>query len=412
MAEAVLESVDARERGLAMSDWRVTLTEIALPESDVEAVMATLESGWLTMGPRTQDLEAAFAESVGAKHALAVSSGTAALHLACLAAGVGDGDEVIAPALSFVADAHAGRCAGGETVLADCVSPAEPLLDPAEVERRITDRTKAVIAVHMFGYPADTDALRAICDEREHRPDRGLRRGRLGAACSDGTPAGTVGACGCFSFFAKTQLGVGEGGILVTDDDELRRAACGSLRSHAMTSVTWDRHRGHAETYDVTDLGFNYRIDEPRATLALARLGRLDDAARGASGASSAPTASGSQRIDGVEVPFPAEWVERSGHFAFPVLVADLATRDRGPRRRCTPRGVQTTFYPALTELSEYEGAGGEGGCPVAEDFAGPPPGAAAVDHSSTRSRSISWWRSCPQHSGTERPPSDPPLLQ
>jgi dTDP-4-amino-4,6-dideoxygalactose transaminase len=349
-----------------MSDWRVTLTEIELPESDVEAVLETLRSGWLTMGPRTQDLEAAFAEAVGAEHALAVSSGTAALHLACLAVGVGPGDEVLAPALSFVADAHAGRCAGGETALVDCVSSQEPLVDPADVERRITAATKAVIAVHMFGYPADVDALRAICDERGIALIEDCAEAD-GGRLRDCSPTGTAGACGCFSFFSKTQLGVGEGGIVVTDDEELAERVR-SLRSHAMTSVTWDRHRGHAETYDVTDLGFNYRIDEPRATLAQARLARLPDAL------AELRRVANSYRdllagIDGVEVPFPDEWIELSGHFAFPVLVADLETRNR-VRETLHENGVQTTFYPALTQLSEYEGAGGPGGCPIAEDFA------------------------------------------
>ncbi len=160
---------------------------------------------------------------------------------------------------------------------------------------------------------------------------------------------------------------MGEGGILVTDDDDFAERVR-SLRSHAMTSVTWDRHRGHAETYDVTALGFNYRIDEPRATLALSRLGRLDDSLAGLRRVAS----SYRERlagIDGVEVPFPAEWVERSGHFAFPVLVPDLATRDR-VREAMHADGVQTTFYPALTQLTEYRNAAGEGGAPIAEEFA------------------------------------------
>jgi dTDP-4-amino-4,6-dideoxygalactose transaminase len=230
----------------------------------------------------------------------------------------------------------------------------------------MTDRTKAVIAVHMFGYPANTGELKAVCEERgvalieDCAEDAG---GRL----RGGSPAGTVGACGCFSLFSKTQLGVGEGGIVVTDDDELAERVR-SLRSHAMTSVTWDRHRGHAETYDITDLGFNYRIDEPRATLARARLARLPQAL------AELRRVANSYRdllagIAAVDVPFPDEWVELSGHFAFPVLVADRETRD-GARERLHAAGVQTTFYPALTRLSEYERAGGPGGCPVAEDFA------------------------------------------
>jgi dTDP-4-amino-4,6-dideoxygalactose transaminase len=349
-----------------VNDWRLGLTEISLPDSDVEAVLETLRSGWLTMGPRTQELEEAFRATTGSEHAVAVSSGTAALHLACLAAGVGPGDEVIAPALSFVADAHAGRCAGGEAVLADCRSLEEPLLDPDQVQRRMTERTKAVIAVHMFGYPANTDALRELCDARSVALIEDCAQAD-GGKLRDGAPAGTAGVCGCFSFFSKTQLGVGEGGIVVTDDEAFARRLR-ALRSHAMTSVTWDRHRGHAETYDVTDLGFNYRIDEPRASLAHARLARLDDAlselrrvARAYRGRL--------MGLDGIAVPFPDEWVELSGQFAFPVLVSDRETRD-SVREAMHASRIQTTFYPALTQLSAYEPSGLDGAMPVAEEFA------------------------------------------
>jgi dTDP-4-amino-4,6-dideoxygalactose transaminase len=187
--------------------------------------------------------------------------------------------------------------------------------------------------------------------------------GRLRA----GPSAGTVGTCGCFSFFSKTQLGVGEGGIVVTDDEEFA-ARLRALRSHAMTSVTWDRHRGHAETYDVTDLGFNYRIDEPRAALAQARLGHLDDALEELRRVAR----SYRERLagaDGILVPFPDEWVELSGHFAFPVLVADREARD-AVRAAMHEARVQTTFYPALTHLSAYEPQNGDGALPVAEEFA------------------------------------------
>jgi dTDP-4-amino-4,6-dideoxygalactose transaminase len=349
-----------------LTDWRVALTEISLPDSDVDAVLETLRSGWLTMGPRTQELEEAFRATTGSEHAVAVSSGTAALHLACLAAGVGRGDEVIAPALSFVADAHAGRCAGADAVLADCTSLDQPLVDPEQVERQMTDRTKAVIAVHMFGYPADTEALRSLCDARGVALIEDCAEAD-GGRLRDGSPAGTAGICGCFSFFSKTQLGVGEGGIVVTDDEDFA-GRLRMLRSHAMTSVTWDRHRGHAETYDVTDLGFNYRIDEPRASLAHARLARLSEAVAELRRVAVAYRERLGE-LEGVAVPFPDEWVELSGQFAFPVLVADRATRD-SVREALHTSGVQTTFYPALTQLSAYEPSDSNGAMPVAETFA------------------------------------------
>jgi dTDP-4-amino-4,6-dideoxygalactose transaminase len=185
-----------------------------------------------------------------------------------------------------------------------------------------------------------------------------------GGRLRDGSLAGAGATVGCFSFFSKTQLGVGEGGMVITEDDEVADRVR-SLRSHAMTSVTWDRHRGHAETYDVTDLGFNYRLDEPRATLALQRLARLDEAVAELRRVAAAYRER-LRGVDGVEIPFDDSAAELAGHFAFPVLVADLETRD-GVRARLHERGVQTTFYPALTQLSEYRDAGP---VPIAEDFA------------------------------------------
>lgn len=175
-----------------------------------------------------------------------------------------------------------------------------------------------------------------------------------------------MGDLGCFSFFSKTQLGVGEGGIVVTDDAELA-VRVRSLRSHAMTSVTWDRHRGHAETYDVTDLGFNYRIDELRAALAEARLERLPaaiEALRGVARAYREALAG----VDGIELPFDDAAIALSGHFAFPVLAADAETRD-AVRARLHENGVQTTFYPALTMLTAYRPDSAAGARPLAEEF-------------------------------------------
>ena len=133
--------------------WRVPLTTLATPEDDVAAVVACLEEGWLTMGPRTQAFEEALAKYVGTEHAVTVSSGTAALHLACLAAGVGPGDEVIVPGLTFVASASAAEFCGGEAVLCDIAGPHDLNVDVVDVERRLTERTRAVMAVHLCGYP-------------------------------------------------------------------------------------------------------------------------------------------------------------------------------------------------------------------------------------------------------------------
>jgi dTDP-4-amino-4,6-dideoxygalactose transaminase len=350
-----------------MSDWRVPLTEISITEQDVQAVLECLESGWLTMGPRTKAFEDALAEYVGTPHAITVSSGTAALHLACLAAGIGAGDEVIVPAFTFVASASAPRYVGAEPVLCDVRSPHDFNIDPADVARRITPRTRAVVAVHFCGYPADVSALRALCDEHGLVLIEDCAQA-IGARLDDsGRQVGTVGELGTFSFFSKKQLCVGEGGMVSTADEQLSERVR-LFRSHAMTSSTWDRHRGHDPAYDVVDIGFNYRMDEPRAALGLNRLGRLEQSIE----ARRASVRSYRERlaeIPGIELPFTDEDVARASHFAFPVLVADRETRDRF-RDDLKDNGIQTTWYPALHTFTEYRRFAPADGLPRATEVA------------------------------------------
>ena len=331
-------------------NWALPLTEIEISEEDVEAVMECLRSGWLTMGPRTQAFEADFATYIGAEHAIAVSSGTAALHLSMLAAGIGPGDEVIVPALSFVATAAAVRYTGATPILCDIVGPEDFNLHVDEIPLRITPRTRAVVAVHLLGYPAAVEALRTIC------ADNGLQliedaAQAVGAVTDNGSKVGTVGELGCFSFFSKKQLCVGEGGMVVTASDALA-AKVRSLRSHAMTSVSWDRHRGHSESYDIDDFGFNYRMDEPRAALGRSRLPRLsaDIDNRRASVREYRRLLEGAE---GIAIPWSDDAVTASSHFGFPILLADRATRDAF-RSEMSQRGIQTTWYPAIPSLTEY----------------------------------------------------------
>jgi dTDP-4-amino-4,6-dideoxygalactose transaminase len=253
--------------------WDVPLADVIVTDEDIAVVSEVYRSGWLSMGPRTEELEARLAEYVGARHSIAVSSGTAALHLMCLAAGVGSGDEVIVPSMTFVATANAVAYTGARPVFADIVSVNEPWLSVEAARAAITDRTRAIMAMSYGGHPGQIAELRRLCDERGLILLEDAAHG-LGTRVGD-QHAGTFGAMGAFSFFSNKNLAVGEGGAIVTDDPELD-ARLRLLRSHGMTTLTWDRHRGHATGYDVVALGLNYRLDEPRAALAAARLQRLD----------------------------------------------------------------------------------------------------------------------------------------
>src|SRR4051794_39490782 len=248
-------------------DPLIPLFDVRLRDEHVQAVADTLRSGWLTMGPRTQEFELAYAERLGARHAVAVSSCTAALHLAYLAAGVGPGDEVVMPAITFVATAAAARYCGATPVLADVVSQHDLGVDPDDVAARLTPRTKAVAAVHYAGYPAAVAALRDLCRER------GIALVEDSAHNPLLAPAG---AAASYSFFSNKILSCGEGGLLATGDDDVAELAR-SRRSHAMSSGTWAPRRGPWAPYDVPALGYNSRLDEPRAALLGARLGGVEE---------------------------------------------------------------------------------------------------------------------------------------
>jgi dTDP-4-amino-4,6-dideoxygalactose transaminase len=329
----------------------IPLFDLRFEPEDLAAVAETLRSGWLTQGPRVAALEEAFAMHLDCAHAVAVSSCTAALHLAYRAAGVGPGDEVIVPSYTFVATANAVLYCGATPVFADILGLDDPSLDPADVERRITPRTRAVAAVHFGGYAAPVDELAALCrshglaliEDAAHAPDGTLHGRRLG----------TWGTAGCFSFFSNKVLPVGEGGLLATDDDAVAAAARAG-RSHCMTSATWDRHTGRTDTYDVTGLGLNYRLDEPRAALLLSRLPRLgDEIAR-----RQALTRAYRERlagVAGVTIPFGDEQVAESSCYILPVMLRDASRRADVRTRLREEHGVQTSImYPAIHEFTAY----------------------------------------------------------
>jgi dTDP-4-amino-4,6-dideoxygalactose transaminase len=337
------------------SDRLIPLFDVELGDREIAAVEATLRSGWLTMGPRTKDFEAAFAEHLGVKHAVALSSCTAALHLAYLAAGVGPGDEVIVPAITFVATANAARYCGATPVLADVLGQHDLGLDPDDVVGRVTSNTKAVCAVHYGGYAADLEGLRRVCEEH------GLVLIEDAAHSPSATPVGSdrklggFGLAGCFSFFSNKVLSCGEGGLLSTDDDAVAESAR-SLRSHAMTSGTWDRHRGHSAGYDVVGLGFNYRMDEPRAALLLARLEGLEEDI-----ANRRRLVHRYRRlladVPGVTVPYRDEEVDTSSCYVMPVMLDDADVREP-LRAQLLEQRVQTSvLYPAIHEFTAYEGS-------------------------------------------------------
>lgn len=242
-----------------------------VPDEDVEAVVRALRSDWLTTGPAVASFERAFAAFVGARHAAAVSSGTAALHAAAFAAGVGPGDEVIVPALTFVASANCARFLGGTVVFAD-VRPDTLALDPAEVARLITPRTRAIVTVDYGGQPSDLDELMdlarrhglVLIEDAAHAIGAEYRARRVGS----------IAHLTSFSLHPVKQLTSGEGGM-VTSDDERLAARVRLFRNHGISSDAREREAAGSWFYDVVELGYNYRLSDIQCALGEAQLRHL-----------------------------------------------------------------------------------------------------------------------------------------
>jgi dTDP-4-amino-4,6-dideoxygalactose transaminase len=347
-----------------VSDWQVPLSAVRLTEADIEAAVDVYRSGWLSMGPRTDELETAFAEYSGSGHVLAVSSCTAALHLAMSGIGLGPGDEAIVPSITFVASANAVAYTGARPVFAEIAAIDRPWLSAEAAERAITPETKAIVAVSYGGHPGEVEELRQLA------ADRGLALVE-DAAHGSGSwlgdrHLGTLGQAGAISFSAGKNLGVGEGGVLLTNDKELAERAR-LMRWHGVTRSIWERHRTGTESYDVAGLGFNYRIDDARAALALSRLSRLDDDNRRRGELVSVYRGELGE-LGGLSLLAAPPDSARVSHSIFAVVVDEGVDRD-GFRDSLAQAGIQTSVHFSPVHRFElYADSGAE--LPLTDAFA------------------------------------------
>lgn len=256
--------------------WNIQLFKLNFDHKEVDAVSEVVSGGWLSMGEKINEFEHEFSDylSDGAMCS-AVSNGTASLHMALLALGVKPDDEVIIPALTFVADANTVSLVGATPVLADSTSLDDWNISIESIKEKITSKTKAIIIVHYAGYPCkDIKAISELCKQKNigliedvaHAP----------GASIDNRKCGTWGDIGSFSFFSNKNLSIGEGGMVSTLDKNIHERLR-HLRSHGMTTLTLDRHKGRAISYDVVLPGLNYRMDEMRAAIGLVQLKKLDE---------------------------------------------------------------------------------------------------------------------------------------
>lgn len=334
-------------------NWTLPLFECDFGEAEVAAVEQVIRSGWLTMGTLVRQFEEAFAARLGCRHAIAVSSCTAALHLAQLALEMGPGDEVICPALTFVATANAIRYVGAQPVFADVKSMDEWVIGAEQIQAVGSSRTKGVCVVHYAGYPCAMDEISA------HAKARGLRViedcAHAPLTFYQGKALGTWGDIGCFSFFSNKNLSTGEGGMLVTEDDEIANRLR-LLRSHGMTTLTLDRHHGHAFSYDVVAVGFNYRPTEVTAALGLVQLEKLELKNGQRRNLVTAYRDELDKELTALSVPFGAYPLESSACHIMPVLLPPQTNR-RQVMEGLREEGIQSSIhYPPIHTFQAYSG--------------------------------------------------------
>jgi len=331
-------------------EWKVPLADVKLGIEEEEAVLSVLRSGWLTMGAVTQAFEREFAEFVGAKHALAVNSATAALHMACAALGLQEGDEVICPSLTFVATANAIRYTGATTVFADIESTDYLCISPEAIEQAITERTKAIMIMHYAGFACDLPKIMKIA-EKYGLPVIEDAAHAVGASI-EGRSLGTWGSFGCYSFFGNKNMTTAEGGMLTTNSDEFAEKLR-ILRSHGMTTLTWDRHQGHASTYDVVALGYNYRLDEVRAAIGREQLKKLPSGNKRRKELTDRYREAFKHHKPQLGLPFH-EARGISSYHIFPILLPAEINKSEF-REKLKQAGIQTSFhYPPVHQFQIY----------------------------------------------------------
>lgn len=325
---------------------QVSLCEPVLDEAEKQAALSVIDSGWLSMGDRVAAFEGAFAALHEVEEAVAVDSCTAGLHLCLSATGIGPGDEVLVPSLTFVATVNAVLYVGARPVFVDIEDLETPHISLEDATAKCTSRTRAVIVMHYGGYRVDLPVWRAFAD------GMGLLLIEDAAHAPGVREVGKWGDAAAFSFFANKNMTTGEGGVVFAKDpavlQRMRR-----MRSHGMTTGTLERHRGHAGSYDVTMLGYNYRMDEIRAAIGLAQLAKLPESNAQRKRLASRYRERLTEVVPAVLVPFSPEH-ETAAHI-MAVLLPEGADREHvmNSMRR---EGIQTSIhYPPVHGFEFYK---------------------------------------------------------
>jgi dTDP-4-amino-4,6-dideoxygalactose transaminase len=332
--------------------YKIPLFDLNFDEKEEQAVLETIQSKWISTGPKTVAFEERFASMLNAKHAVALSNCTVSLHLALKLAGVQSGDEVICPSLTFVATVNSIRYVDAVPVFADVTSYENPTIDPEDIRRKITSKTKAIMVMHYGGFACDMDKIMQIARENNLKVIEDACHGPLSEY--KGKKLGTIGDVGCFSFFSNKNISTGEGGMLITNNDEYA-SRTKLLRSHGMTTMSYERAKGHSTAYDVVELGYNYRMDDIHSSIGLVQLDKIETDLIKRTEVRKLYVKLLSE-IPGIIIPF-RDYSEFSSNYILPIVLKDGNAEKRDQiRAALAEAGIQTSMhYPAVHRFSIYK---------------------------------------------------------
>jgi len=332
--------------------FKIPLFDLNFDEKEEKAILNTLRSNWISTGPKCLEFEKLFASMLNVKYAISLCNSTSALHLALIILGIGAADEVITPSLTFVATDNAIRYVNAKPVFCDIKSNADLTIDPKKIEELINSKTKAIMVMHYGGFACDMDDIIRIGQKYNLKVVEDACHGPLSEY--KGKKLGTIGDIGCFSFFSNKNISTGEGGMLVTDNEKYYERAK-LLRSHGMTTLSYERAKGHSSQYDVVELGYNYRMDDIRASIGIIQLKKLKkDLIKRAQVRKWYEEELAS--IENIIIPFK-EKKEFSSNYIFPIILKKSNEEKRNyVRRKLHEKGIQTSVhYPAVHKFSIYK---------------------------------------------------------
>lgn len=333
-------------------EYNIPLFKLNFDEAEENAVIETLRSKWISTGPKCAELETLFAQMLNVNYAVSLSNCTDALHLAFRVLDINDGDEVICPSLTFAATVNAIRYVNAIPVFCDVKSTSHLNIDADKIEALITSKTKAITVVHLAGFPCEMDKIMEIAKKHNLKVVEDACHGPLSEY--QGKKLGSIGDVGCFSFFSNKNISTGEGGMIITNDSELDKKIR-LLRSHGMTTMSYQRAQGHATVYDIVDLGYNFRLDDIRASIGVVQMKKLQNDLE-LRVKVRAQYLSLLNSISEITIPF-IENQEFVSNYIMPIVLKNSTSEKRDKiRDELHAKGIQTSVhYPAIHRFSIYK---------------------------------------------------------